>query len=59
MLDQLRTQLEPYVSKFAWVGSIVVWLIIIGAVITAAGIAYRWWAAREKAKLDDALDRVA
>lgn len=59
LLEQLRGQLEPYVAKVTWLGSVVVWLIIIGALIAAAGFAYRWWAAREKAKLDDALDRVA
>jgi lysozyme family protein len=59
VLEQVREQLEPYVAKFTFVGTIVVWLIIIGALIAAAGFAYRWWAAREKAKLDDALDRVS
>jgi lysozyme family protein len=57
LLQQLREQLEPYVAKVTWLGSVVVWLIILGALIAAASFAYRWWAAREKAKLDDALDR--
>jgi len=56
-IEGIKAELEPYVAKAAWLGNIVIWLVIIGALVAAAGLAYRWWAAREKAKLDDALDR--
>lgn len=56
-LTTLREQLEQYAHVADWIGQAVVWLIIAGAVVAAAGFAYRWWAARQKSKLDDALDR--
>ena len=56
-LTTLREQMEQYAHVADWIGQAVVWLIVIGAIIATAGFAYRWWAAREKAKLDDALDR--
>lgn len=56
LIETARQQLEPYVAKAAWLGTIVVWLVIAGIVVAAAGAGYRWWAARERAKLADALD---
>lgn len=57
LLSQLRGQLEQYTDSIGWLGTVVVGLIIAGAVIAAGSLAYRWWAARRKAALDDALDR--
>lgn len=55
VLNGAKEQLEPFVS-FGWVKGIVVTIVIIGIVVTAAGFAYRWWADREAKKLADALD---
>lgn len=55
VLNRAKEQLEPFVS-FGWVKGIVVTIVIIGIVVTAAGFAYRWWADREAKKLADALD---
>ena len=55
LLNSVKEQLEPFVS-LGWVKSIVVGIIILGAVIAAGGFAYRWWAKRKAAELADALD---
>lgn len=55
VLNGAKEQLEPFVS-FGWVKGLVVTIVIIGIVVTAAGFAYRWWADREAKKLADALD---
>jgi lysozyme family protein len=57
LLSQLREQLEQYTDSIGWLGTVVVGLIIAGAVIAGVSFLYRWWAARRKAALDDALDR--
>ena len=56
VLEKVKEQLEPYAGAFHWVSTIVVWLVILGIIVGGAGFAWRWWAAREKAKLNDALD---
>ena len=39
-----------------WISKLVVALIVIGAVLTIGGLAYRWWAGRKKAEVADVLD---
>lgn len=55
-LEKARESLEPYAQTFQWVAVAVVWLIVIGLIVAGGGLIYRWWAAREQAKLNDALD---
>lgn len=55
-LEKAKDTLEPYAASFHWISVVVVWLIVLGLVVGAAGFAWRWWAAKQKAKLDDALD---
>lgn len=55
VLNGAKEQLEPF-QAFGWVKGIVVTLVIIGVVVTAAGFAYRWWATKQAAELEDALD---
>lgn len=57
VLNGAKEQLEPF-QAFGWVKGIVVTLVIVGVVATAAGFAYRWWAMKKAAELDDALDTV-
>lgn len=56
VINQAQEQLTPYSSAGGWIEKVVVGLIILSAVLTAGGFAYRWYANRQKAKLDDALD---
>jgi lysozyme family protein len=56
VINQAQEQLTPYSSAGGWIEKVVVGLIILGAVLTISGFAYRWYANRQKAKLDDALD---
>lgn len=56
-LNGAKEQLEPF-QAFGWVKGILVTLVVVGVVVTAAGFAYRWWAMRQAAELDDALDTV-
>ena len=58
-LEQARTQLAPYAGAFHIVSVIVVWLLVIGLLVAGGGLIYRWWAARERAKLNAALDLAA
>ncbi len=55
-LQQLQEQLTPFSMAGDWIGKLVVGLLITSAVLTIGGLAYRWYAARRKAKLVDALD---
>ncbi|MEO9231550.1 MAG: N-acetylmuramidase, partial [Devosia sp.] len=55
-LNGLKDQLSPYSTMFDWAGKIVVALLIISAVLTIGGLAYRFWATRKKAKLANALN---
>lgn len=56
VLEQTKDALTPYSASSVWIGNLVVALIIVGAVLAVGGFAYRWWAGRQKARLDDALD---
>lgn len=56
VINQAQEQLTPYSTAGGWIEKIVVALIIIGAILTIGGFAYRFYANRQKAKLDDALD---
>lgn len=55
-LETARQQLEPLAASIPAIGKIVAALIVAGVVLTAAGIAWRWWAARKGRQLADALD---
>lgn len=55
-LQQAQEQLTPYSYAGGWIEKVVVGLIVIGALLTIGGFAYRWYANSQKAKLDDALD---
>ncbi len=55
-LSQLQEQLTPYSIAGNWIGKLVVVLIIISAVLTIGGLAYRWYANKRKGELADALD---
>lgn len=57
-MESLRGELVAY-TDVAWVGKIVVVLLVAGAVLTAGGLAYRWYAKRREAALNDALDRAS
>lgn len=50
LLKGLQDQLTPFSAAGGWIGSLVVWLIIGGAVLTVGGFAYSWWAKRKKAE---------
>lgn len=55
-LQTLQDQLTPYSSAGQWITNLVVILGVIGAALAVGGIAYRWYAKRQKARLTDALD---
>jgi lysozyme family protein len=55
-LQQVQDQLSPYSYGSTLIGRVVVVLIVISAILTIGGLAYRWWAARRKAERADALD---
>lgn len=55
-VSQLQEQLTPFSMAGDWIGKLVVALAVLSAVLTVGGLAYRWWASRNKAKLADALD---
>lgn len=55
-INQAQEQLTPYSSAGGWIEKVVVGLIILSALLTVGGLAYRWYASKQKAKLDDALD---
>lgn len=56
VINQAQEQLTPYSTAGGWIEKVVVALIIVGAILTIGGFAYRFYANRQKAKLDDALD---
>lgn len=56
VLEQTKDALTPYSVAGGWISNLVVGLIIAGAVLAVGGYAYRWWASKKKAALDDALD---
>lgn len=51
LLQTLQAQLTPFSAAGGWIGTLVVYLIIAGALLTVAGLAYRWWAQRQKKKI--------
>ncbi len=55
-LEQVRDQLAPYSYGSELIGKVVAGLIIVGAVLTVGGLAWRWYANRRKAERLDALD---
>lgn len=55
-LSQLQAQLTPYSIAGNWIGNLVVGLVIVSAVLTIGGLAYRWYANKRKGELADALD---
>lgn len=58
-LDQVKDQLAPYSAGSVLIGKVVAVLVILGAVLTIGGVAYRWYASRKKAELASDLDKVA
>lgn len=55
-LQQAQEQLSPYSYSSELIGKIVAGLIVVGALLTVGGLAYRWYAKRKKDRLKDALD---
>ena len=55
-IQTLQDQLTPFSMAGGWISKLVIALIILGAVLTIGGLAYRWWASRKKAVVADALD---
>lgn len=56
VVGQLQEQLTPFSAAGGWIGKLVVALIIISAVLTIGGLAWRFWAMRKKAKVVEALN---
>jgi lysozyme family protein len=56
IVNQLQTNLSPFSETSSLVSKIVVGLILFGAVLTVAGLAYRWYVNRRKAERTEALD---
>ncbi len=54
-IGQVQEQLSQF-TQFEWVSTLVVWLIIIGALLTVAGFAWRFFAKGKNVALADALD---
>lgn len=55
-IGQAQEQLTPYSYAGGWIEKVVVILIVAGVLLTIGGFAYRWYANRQKTKLEDALD---
>lgn len=56
VLQQAQEQLTPYSAAGGWIQNLVVMLIIAGALLGVAGLAFRFYAKRKQGKLNDALD---
>lgn len=56
VLEQTKDALTPYSASSGWITNLVVALVIAGAVLAIGSFAYRWYAGKQKAKLNDALD---
>lgn len=55
-LETARQTLQPLTDALPMVGYIVAGLVIAGVLLTVAGYAYRWYAAKKGRELADALD---
>lgn len=55
-LQQVQDQLSPLSYGSELIGRVVAGLIIVSAILTIGGLAYRWYAKRRKDELRDALD---
>lgn len=55
-VDRLQETLTPYSVAGGWIEKLVVGLIILGAVLTISGLAWRWYSSRKHTQLRDALD---
>lgn len=55
-VQTLQETLTPFSSSGGWITKLVITLAIISAVLTIAGLAWRWYASRKTDKLKDALD---
>jgi lysozyme family protein len=55
-LEAARQSLQPLTDALPMVGYIVAGLVIAGVLLTVAGYAYRWYAAKKGRELADALD---
>ncbi|MBX5001897.1 glycoside hydrolase family 108 protein [Rhizobium lentis] len=55
-LQQAQDQLSPYSYSSELIGKIVAGLVVVGALLTVGGLAYRWYAARRRKERADALD---
>lgn len=55
-LGGIKDQLEPYTSASRYIEMAVIGLIIAAGAISVGALVYRMWAAKQKAKLADALD---
>lgn len=55
-LQQVQDQLSPLSYSSELIGKVVAGLIIVSAVLTFGGLAYRWYAARRRKERADALD---
>jgi lysozyme family protein len=56
VLEGLKDELAPLASKLPIVNTLILWVVITGAVLAVAGLAYRFYAANRVKDLRDALD---
>lgn len=54
VIAQAIDQITPYATS-QFVANVIVGLTIAGIVVTAGGLAYRFWAARKKAEIEEAI----
>ncbi len=57
-ISQVTDTLAPLADKLPQVSTALTVLTVVGALLAAAGIAYRLWASGRQRQLDDALDRM-
>jgi lysozyme family protein len=55
-LQEVQEQLAPYSYSSELIGKVVAGLVVVGAVLTIGGLAYRWYAKQKRAERADALD---
>jgi hypothetical protein len=51
ILQTLQEQLTPFSAAGGWIGKLVVILIVVGAILTIGGLAWRWWNKRRKVEI--------